>query len=402
MEDRGRITEWSASAARADGLDGAAVGDRVEIDGSGPAFVTGLVSGHVELAPLSSAAPPIGASVRAAGPLQVPVGDALLGRSIDALGRPLPGGSVFHPLFFSAPQLRPDPKRDRLPLGLWVYDLKQRFEGGATVLASVESPAILRHMARHHARSGRVVITASLAFPATAERDEIVVRPGPDPTPAAAWLVPWAAMAIADHVREQGRDAVVLLDSLDRWRMLSDGFPGLGSWRTHLGRLLGHASATAKGSVSLIAMASLTLAPSVEPMFDGAIDLERALEGIPIPAGGTYIKPAIKIRPPNRVGGLMGLLAQRSDAPEALRAREALRFRPGMSADYVAELAAFLAACDLEGLKPEAVPAFLDAFVPRIPPATLEDLRKRGEVREEDQAAILALARQVKLDTTRP
>lgn len=401
MEDRGRITGWSASAARADGLAGAAVGDRVEIDGSGPAFVTGLASGHVELAPLSSAAPSIGASVRAAGPLQVPVGDSLLGRSVDALGRPAEGG-VVHPLFFSAPPLRPDPKRDRLPLGLWVFDLKQRFTVGATVLAAVESPAILRHMARHHARSGRVVVTASLAFPAAVEPNEIVVQPGPDPTPAAAWLVPWTAMAVADHVRSQGRDAVVLLDSLDCWRALSEGFSGLGSWRTHLGRLLGHASSTAKGSVSLIAMASLTLAPSVEPMFDGAIDLERALEGIPVPDGGTFLKPAIKIRPPGRVGGLMALLAKRSDEPEALRAREALRFRPGIREDYVAELAAFLAACELETLKPGAVPEFLDAFVRRLPSSMLEDIRKRGEVREEDQAAILALARQVMLDTMRP
>jgi hypothetical protein len=378
MRDRGTII----SATRADGLEGVAVGDRVEIDGSGPAFVTGLAEHHVELAPLSSVPPATGASVRAAGPLRIPVGEALLGRSIDALGRPLTS-EIQHPLFFRSPPLRPDEARKRLPLGLWVYDLKQSFTTGSTVLAAGEAPAVLRHMIRHHARCGRVVIHASFV-PREPEASVITVAPGPDASPAAAWLVPWAAMAIA-----QGRDAVVLLDSLDRWRALCAGFEWLGSWQTQLGRLLGHAG----GSVSLVATASLRLAPTIEPMFDGAIDLERALEGKPIPQGGTFVRPALKIRAVNRVGRVMGLIAAGGDEPEALRAREALRFRPGMSDDYVAELAAFLAVCEREGLTPEAVPAFIDAFLARVPADLLEGIRSRGEVREEDHQVILDTGR---------
>jgi hypothetical protein len=392
MSDRGRIL----SESRADGLEGVAVGDRVEIDGSGPAFVTGLAAGSVELAPLRSTPPRVGADVRAVGPLSIPVGEGLPGRSIDPLGQPLDGKGPIktgaaHPLFFRVPTLRPDARHDRMPLGLWVYDLKQAFRMGTTVLAAGEAPAVLRHMVRHHARSGRVPIVASLA--GLADASAITVAAGSDASPAARWLVPWAAMAVADHFREQGRDAVVVLDSLDRWKSLGGGFEALGSWRTHLGRLLGHAASSARGSAGLIAAASLALAPSVEPMFDGAIDLDRALEGMPVPDGGSFVRPAIKIRPPNAVGRVIGLLIQRSDAPEARRAREALRFRPGMSDDFVAELAGFLAACELEGLAPGKVPAFLDAFVTRVPSDLPSGIRTRGELREEELQVILDTAR---------
>lgn len=401
MTDRGRIL----SESRADGLDGVAIGDRVDIEGSGPAFVTGLASDHVQLAPLSSVVAKVGAAAKAAGALHVPVGEALIGRSIDPLGRPLDGrGAVEHreehPLFFRAPALRPDARYDRMALGLWAYDLKQTFRVGASVLAAGDAPAVLRHMLRHHAKCGRVAILAALT-PQAPDPSAVVIQPGPDAAPAARWLVPWAAMAIADHFREQGRDAVVVLDSLDRWKELSGGFEALGSWRTHLGRLLGHAASSSRGSAALIAGSSLALAPSIEPMFDGAIDLDRALEGMPVPDGGNFIKPAIKIRPPNSVGRVIGLLIQRSDDLAAQRAREALRFRPGMDEDHVAQLAAFLAVCELDLLSAAAVPAFIDAFLRRLPAELLEGIRKRNEVREEDQAAISTLARQVMLDIGR-
>jgi hypothetical protein len=396
MTDRGTIL----SDTRAAGLDGVAIGDRVEIEGSGPAFVTGLAAGHVELARLSPVPPVVGAAVRAAGPLQIPVGDALLGRSIDVLGRPLTDAGPVHRIFFTSPQIRPDPRFERLPLGLWVYDLKQAFTVGSNVLATGDSPAILHHMLRHHARSGRVAIHAVLTPQAKVDAGEgqIVVWPGSEPTPAATWLVPWAAMAIADHAREQGRDAVVVLDSLDRWRALADAFSSWGSWQTHLGRFLGHTGSTTRGSVSLIAAASPALAPSIEARFEGAIDFERALAGVPVRTGGTFVKPAIKIRPVSKVGRAMGLLAEFEPSPEALRLREALKFRPGMSVDHVEQLAAFMAVCELV---PDPVAGFIDALIPRLPSATLAEVRRRKEYRDEDHAAILAVARQVILDTGR-
>src|SRR5262245_43812845 len=88
----GSIESWGPDRATAVGLDGVAQGSLVDIEGSGPALVTALGRDRVELAQLSIVKPRPHATVRAIGPLVTSVGQALVGRTIDCLGRALDGG----------------------------------------------------------------------------------------------------------------------------------------------------------------------------------------------------------------------------------------------------------------------------------------------------------------------
>ncbi len=412
-EPRGRVLDWSSTVARADGLAGVALGDRVEIEGAGPAFVTALAEDHVELAPLSPAPSARGALAIGAGPLSVAIGDDLTGRPIDALGRPHDGRASAegpsHRLFFPPAGLRPEFERRRLTTGLWVFDFKQVIRRGSSILAAGDAPPVARHVLRHQAAEGAVSIHALLASDRSIPpmgAASILLEPGPDATPGAAWLIPWAAMATAAHFRKQGRDAVVVLDSLDRWHACADAFPGMGSWQTQLGRLLAHASSDARGSATLLALASPSLARSAEPMFDETLDFQRALRGSPIVDGSKLVRPPFKVHGLAPIGAALAILAELEDSetrqpgslkgPAGLRLREALRFRPGMSPDLVEQLAAFVAVTERTDLSPAAVPAFIDSFIIRLrtdPSGRLAAIRERREVREEDLRSWAALAR---------
>lgn len=343
-EPRGRLRDWCPSLARADGLQGVAAGDRVEIVGSGPALVTGLATDAVELAPLSSIPPAPGAAVYGAGPFE-----------IDAHGRPNskgPGTRLFAP----PRRLLDHVERRRLTTGLLVYDLKQPIPLGSTVLALGDAPPVAQHLLRHQAAEGRIAIHARLACgPVEAGSRILTVEPGPDPTPAAVWLVPWSAMALASRFRDEGKDAVVVLDSLDRWRARINDFPWQGTWPTQLGRLLGSAWSGGRGSASLVALGPARYGPLLESSFDARLDLDRALRGVPAVGGSKLLRPPFPVEEVRRIGAAFAQLEElerwETSSPwlplpgplrAVLRLRDELRFRPGMSLDLRKQLAALL------------------------------------------------------------
>jgi hypothetical protein len=429
----GRVRTWSVDAAAVDGLEGAALHDRVEFEGGAQGLVTALHRDHVEIAPLDSSPVAARAGVRVGGPLAVPAGDDLIGCDVDALGRPLDGGpslsrGILHPVFFPPAPWTREPARRRLTTGLLVYDLQRVIPMGSTLLVAGQAPSILRHLLRHQARESRVCVharpgaagTSGHSFRDRANLEDqrlapaaeplppcIVIEGGQDPTPAAQWLVPWTAMAVAAALRDRGRDAVVILDSLDVWRPFVDRFPNEGEWLSQVGRLATLAGCAPVGSVSLVAAAAPRTARALESYFDTGLHLERALRGAPIRDGGKLVRPPLKTDAA-ALGGAIARLAELEEregrfpwleaAEDALRLRAGLRFRPGMSADSAEQLISFLALCDLPELPSSAVTEFVTAFENRLRRQhgpRLAAIRQRRAYLEQDRAEFTPVAREI-------
>jgi hypothetical protein len=429
----GRVRTWSIDAAVIDGLEGAALYDRVEFEGGAQGFVSALHRDHVEVAPLDSSPPAARAGVRVAGPLAVPAGDDLIGCDVDALGRPLDGGpslnrGILRPVFFPPAPWTHEPARRRLTTGMLVYDLNRVIPMGSTVLAAGQAPFLFRQILRHQALEGRVCIyarpgaagTSGHSFRDRANLEDqrlaaatealppcVVIEGGQDPSPAAQWLVPWTAMAVAAALCDRGRDAVVILDSLDAWRPFVERFPNEGEWLSQVGRLASLTRCAPGGSVSLLAAAGPKAALALDSYFDVELDLERALRGAPIQDGSKLARPPFKTdaaglgRAILRLAELEELETRfpwQTAAEEGRRLRAGLWFRPGMSADSAEQLISFLALCDLSELPSSAVPEFLVAFENRLRRQhgpRLAAIRKQRAYGEPDRAEFTSIAREI-------
>src|SRR5437867_64333 len=97
----GRVRNIDGPVIAIDGLEEASIHDIVDVDG-GRALITALWRDRVEAVALDHVS--FGGAAHTRGPLAVPAGEALLGRIIDPLGRPLDGGPVIggqmHRVFF--------------------------------------------------------------------------------------------------------------------------------------------------------------------------------------------------------------------------------------------------------------------------------------------------------------
>lgn len=420
----GSIESWGPDRAIAVGLDGVAQGSLVDIEGSGPALVTALRRDRVELAQLSIGKPRSRATVRAIGPLVTPVGQALVGRTIDCLGRALDGSPEITrghtaPIFGHDSMLVASPRRGRLTLGTLVFDLQRVIDLGTSLLA-IGSGELAYHVMRHQAQEGRICVVAT---PAATSRTHIAVRrrdlaciqvaAGLQASAAAQWLVPWTAMAIADSLRQEGRDVVVLLDQLDAWRPHVRQFPERGTWATQLAQLASRAYPGPHGTVSLIGRVDH---PAAAPDgFDAVLDLRLAARGELEPRPTKLVRPPIRV-PTARILGAAcaasALLREHEQAPwfpphdaarpslsKAMRVRACLRHRPDLS-DSTEQVACLLAICRLDDLPTDAVEAFLGAYLAelrRTQADRLAAIRRRKQLSTEDERALLDLASQVAL-----
>ena len=197
--------------------------------------------GEAQLALLERGAVAVGARVVAAGHgVSAPAGDALLGRVVDGLGRPIDGGS---PLWRVRPKpIQADPPHplDResisepLPTGVRAIDgfltLGRGQRVGILAGSGVGKSTLMGMFARGTAadltvialigergREVRDFIEQDLGAEALAR--SVVVTATSD-TPAALRLVAArTATAIAEGFREEGRDVLLLFDSLTRVAM---------------------------------------------------------------------------------------------------------------------------------------------------------------------------------------
>jgi hypothetical protein len=398
----GSIEAWGPDRATAVGLEGVAQGSLVDIEGSGPALVTALGRDRVALAPLSVVAPRRRATVRAIGPLVTSVGpDITRGRTA--------------PIFGVDAMLAALPWRGRLTLGTLVFDLQRVIGFGAALLA-IGSSELAYHVMRHQAQEGRLCVVAT---PAVSSPTHIAVRrrdlacvqvtAGREASAAAQWLVPWTAMAIADSLREDGHDVVVLLDRLDAWRPHVRQFPARGAWMTQLAQLASRAYAGRRGSVSLIGRVDH---PAATPDgFDAALDLRLAMRGEIEPRPTKLVRPPIRVPDPRILGAACvasAWLREHERAPwlpppdaarpilsRAMRIRAC--HRPDLS-DSTEQIACLLAISRLDDLPIGAVEPFLGAYLAELRRAhadRLAAIRRQQQLESEDERVLIGVASQV-------
>ena len=169
--------------------------------------------------------------------MDVPVGDALIGRIINPLGRPLDGDG---PVISSArlPVERPATAiMDRAPVtvplqtGLKVIDalipvgrgqreliLGDRQTGKTAIaldaiLNQRDQNVLCVYCAIGQRASGVAKVIATLREKGAMDYTTVVVTEGNDP-PGLAYIAPYAATSIAEHFMEQGRDVLVVYDDL--------------------------------------------------------------------------------------------------------------------------------------------------------------------------------------------
>jgi F-type H+-transporting ATPase subunit beta len=178
-----------------------------------------------------------GASARAIGaPIRVPVGDAVLGRLLNAVGEPadrgpeLPPGTVFRPIHASAPALnRLGASQEIFHTGIKVIDLlapllkggKAAMFGGAGVGKTVLIMELIRTTVERYSgisvfagigersREGHELLL-ELKESGVLARTALVFGQMNEP-PGARWRAGLAALTIAEHFRDEQHENVLLL-----------------------------------------------------------------------------------------------------------------------------------------------------------------------------------------------
>ena len=359
----GRVNDLIGLIVEASGLE-AEVGEVCSIEtGRGrpdvPAEVVGFRAGSTLLMALGDATgigP--GARVTATGrPLKVDVSDALLGRALDGLGRPLDGkGPIEDAQWRPAEAAPPDPLsrpriEDRVSLGVRALDSLvpcgrgQRL--GIFAGSGVGKSSLLGMIARSTSAEINVICLVGergrevLEF---MQRDlgpeglarSVVVCATSDQPALVRLKAAFTATAIAEYFRDQGRDVMLMMDSVTRFAMaqrevgLAIGEPPATRGYTPsvfamLPKLLERSGTSPKGSITALYTVLVDgddmnepIADAVRGILDGHIVLSRKLAH-----AGHY--PAIDVL--SSVSRLVGEIV----TPETRTAGNAVR---GLMATY--------------------------------------------------------------------
>lgn len=317
---RGRLTRLSGLALEA-ALAGVAQGELVEVGaGERPllAEVVGLREDRAVLLPLGE---PAGVGLDAevsptGGPLTVRVGEALLGRVLDGLGRPLdgrplPAGLEEWPVDRAAPPpLARARVREPLPLGLRVLDglltvgRGQRI--GLFAGAGVGKSTLLGRMAREARADVAVVCLVGERGREVRElvedalgpeglRRSVVVAATSDAPALVRLRSAQVATAVAEWFAETGRDVLFLCDSITRFARAQrevglaagepparQGYPA--SVFQALPRLLERTGARGRGCITAVYTVLVAggdqdepIADEVRSVLDGHVVLDRRL-----------------------------------------------------------------------------------------------------------------------------
>lgn len=246
----------------------------------------------------------------------VRVGEALLGRVIDSLGRPLDGRPAPAcitqlPIERAAPAPLDRPRIDE-PLGTGVRTLDALLTCGRGQRVGIFSGAgvgkstLLGMMARGAESTVNVIaligergrevnefLQRDLG-PAGLARSVVVVSTSDEPAPLRCRAA-WAATAIAEHFRDQGQDVLLVMDSLTRFALAlreiglasgetaaARGFPP--SVFSHLPRLVERAGRTREGSITGFYSVLIEgddprepISDAVRALLDGHLMLSRSL-----------------------------------------------------------------------------------------------------------------------------
>ncbi|WP_419785117.1 FliI/YscN family ATPase [Pseudodesulfovibrio sp.] len=252
----------------------------------------------------------------AATPPHVPVGQAMLGRAVDAFGEPLDGKGAFTPeTFVPLHREPPNPlERPRInePLDVGIRSVNalltlgkgQRV--GIMAGSGVGKSTTLGMMARYTKADINVIALVGergrevVEFmerdlgPEGMSRSVLVVATS-DKSPLIRMRAAYAATAIAEYFRDQGKDVLLMMDSVTRFAMagrevgLAAGEPPTRGGYTpsvfaHLPQLLERAGKNIKGSITGIYTVLVDgddftepIADSTRSILDGHIVLTRDL-----------------------------------------------------------------------------------------------------------------------------
>lgn len=408
----------------------AAHGELVEL-ASGHGLVTAVLERGVEIAPLER---DVTRAVSRRGVPTVPVPSAH--RTIDPLGEPLDGGPALTdsrvPIFGRDPVVLPQHYR-RLTFGALVHDLPRRMPMGTSHL-TVGPRDQLYHLLQHQYAVGRTVIIAMparvpsmfetyqrnghprvLEFTRVFDVPHIRVTVGERASETAAWLVPWAALAIGDALRKQGRDVVVVIENLENWRFGVRRMPERGSWSTQLATLTSRAYATETGSVSVIAHAREP-SPTLVAAFDQILELDRHGRGDFGRVVNKWANPPVKMHNPRALGSALLTVARyheiRREFPWAdkapldrntsmqlehgARITECLRYRPGCTVDLLEQQLALLAVVAIPDVPAHAVADFVTSYIEAVRGTEWPSkIRAANKLDEATDKALIELAKQV-------
>lgn len=235
----GTVISVSTGIARVSGLPGVGFEELVQFAGGGFGIAFNLDEDEVGVVLLGDyshlhAGTEVGRTGRV---MDVPVGDSLLGRVIDPLGRPLDDGGPMAdgerlPIERPAP-----PIMDRAPVtvplqtGLKVIDalipigrgqreliLGDRQTGKTaialdTILNQRGKDVVCVYCAIGQRAAAVAKAVAILREQGALEYTVVVVTEGNDPT-GLAYIAPYAATSIAEHFMEAGRDVLIVYDDL--------------------------------------------------------------------------------------------------------------------------------------------------------------------------------------------
>lgn len=364
----GTITEAVGLTIEVEGLSGA-VGEVVLVPtGSGPvpAEVVGFRGGRTLLMPLGEIVGlAAGAEVEALGrPLTVIVGPTLLGRVLDGLGRPMDGKGPLtgreHPVGAGAtpdpltrrPVDRPFATGVRVIDGLLTCGVGQRI--GIFAGSGVGKSTTLGMIARHAAADVNVICLVGergREVREFLERDlgddglarSVVVIATSDTPSLVRIKACWVATAIAEAFRDEGRNVLLLMDSVTRLAMAQReaglaageppalrGYPP--SVFAMIPRLLERAGSGERGTITafytvLVEGDDLTepVTDTVRGTLDGHIVLSRTLAGenhypaVDVLASVSRVMPAV-VTPEHlaAAGRFRALLAAYQDARDLI------------------------------------------------------------------------------------
>jgi flagellum-specific ATP synthase len=206
------------------------------------AEVVGFRGGHVLLMPFDHLAGVMqGAAVLALDtPLRIPVATAMLGRTLDAFGHPLDGGPACPAdayMDIKRPPINPlerEPLDQALHTGVKVIDgllpLARGQRVGVFAGSGVGKSTLLGMLANH---TGTEVIVVALvgergrevgdflrdALDAQGRARTVLLVATADQPALQRTLVVHSAHAVAEYFREQGRDVLLIVDSMTRFAM---------------------------------------------------------------------------------------------------------------------------------------------------------------------------------------
>lgn len=247
-----QVLQW---VVQVEGLPGIALGEMVKFEQGQLGQVTALSETGVEVLVLSREPVIVGKRVaRTGSDLMIQVGDAVLGKTVDAMGRGVMGGET-RPVDVEPAGIVGRKKIGRqLVTGIMMVDMMVPLGKGQRELLMGDRKTgrtfLLWQMILAQAKAGSVCVYAAVGKKRTEvirvgeffaqagiAGQTVVVATSSDDSAGEIYLCPYTAMTIAEYFRDRGRDVLLVLDDMSthakfyrELSLISRKFPGRDSY----------------------------------------------------------------------------------------------------------------------------------------------------------------------------